>query len=503
MIPDSDWLAARAAATPGKLALVIGEHRLDYRTLDAEVTRLANRLASAGVRPGSMVGSLLPSSLAAVCLIHALGRLGAVLIPLNIRLTPAELAGQLALVDPGVIVVTAGWRDRLEAATADRHGDFIELPPGLEEFRSFLGRTSATRRARSPVRLDQAQAIVFTSGTSGSPKGAILTWSNHHWSAVGSAFRLGVLPDDRWLACMPLYHVGGLAIVLRSCLYGTAMILHDSFDEAAVWSALAVEQVSHVSLVPTMLHRLLARYEGQAVPGSLRLALIGGAALTPALHARAAAAGVPVAPTYGLTEASSQVATMLPVDAGRKPGSVGRPLMFTKASVVDEAGDELPPGEVGTIMVSGPTVMAGYYRPGMALPEDHADEPFNTGDLGYLDGDGDLWIVDRRNDLIISGGENVYPTEVERVLLAYPGVAAAAVVGLPDAEWGQQVAALIVPAVPGAVAVDGLEAHCRGHLAGYKAPRLIRLADDMPTTASGKIARNRVVETFLVEEVAT
>src|SRR5690606_31876585 len=206
---------------------------------------------------------------------------------------------------------------------------------------------------------DAVQAIVFTSGTTGQPKGAMLTYGNHFWSAMASAYRIGVLPGDRWLSILPLYHVGGLAVLFRSCLYGTAAVLQEGFEVEAVNRSLDEEAITLASLVPTMLYRLLPARSSW--PDTLRLVLLGGAAASPELVAQAAAAGVPVATTYGLTEASSQVATMLPEEVRRKPGSAGRPLLFNQVRIVDDSGAPLPAGEVGEIAVRGPAVMAGYY----------------------------------------------------------------------------------------------------------------------------------------------
>ncbi|MEZ4728860.1 MAG: o-succinylbenzoate--CoA ligase [Caldilineaceae bacterium] len=346
--------------------------------------------------------------------------------------------------------------------------------------------------------LDAPQAIVFTSGTTGQPKGAVLTFANHFWSATASSYRLGLSPAERWLSCLPLYHVGGLAVVFRSCLYGTAIVLHERFDLAAFNVSLERDQITLTSLVPTMLHRLLALRQGQPWPASLRHILLGGAAATPELLAIARESGAPVATTYGLTEAASQVATLCPAEVVRKPGSVGRPLMFTTVRIVDEAGATVPPGEKGEIVVSGPTVMAGYYKNPQATAKtirtmEQQRELF-TGDIGYLDDEGDLWLVQRRNDIIISGGENVYPAEVEAVLRQHPAVAAACVVGLPDAEWGQMVAALVECHPQQSVTANELLAFSRQRLAGYKQPRLLQFTAALPQTASGKVARRTVIE---------
>jgi O-succinylbenzoic acid--CoA ligase len=309
---------------------------------------------------------------------------------------------------------------------------------------------------------------------------------------MASAYRLGVERGDRWLSCLPLYHVGGLAVLFRSCLYGTAVIMHDGFHIEAINESLDTQQVTLISLVPTMLYRLLqARTRW---PDSLRLVLLGGAAATADLITHAHTANVPIATTYGLTEAASQVATMLPDDMRRKPGCVGKPLLFTAVRIVNENGESCLPGEYGEIVVSGPTIMQGYVNNKEATAKALCNGELYTGDIGYVDEAGDLWLVQRRSDVIVTGGENVYPAEVEAVLKAHPAVTAVCVAGVDHPEWGQQVAAMIVLNKPGAISEAELLTYCRDHLAGYKLPRLIQFAGALPQTASGKIHRQAVAK---------
>jgi O-succinylbenzoic acid--CoA ligase len=476
------WLEARARATAEALALVSGSRRWSYAALQREVEVVAHNLVARGVQPGDRVAALLSSGPTYVFLLHAVARLGATLVPLNTRLAQPELARQLRHVACAWLGHDARWADMAHAIAA----------PGVD----LLAMEALSRVPRHPtlpaVHLsgEAPQAIVFTSGTSGTPKGAILTFANIFWSATASAFRLGVLPGDRWLSCLPLYHVGGLAILWRSCLYGTAVVLHDGFDATAVSESLDADAITLTSLVPTMLYRLLPLRAGW--PAALRLVLLGGAAADADLLAAALGAGVPVATTYGLTEAASQVATLLPAGVSAKPGSVGRPLLYTDVQIHDEAGQPQAPGVYGEVTVAGPTVMPGYWNNPAATADALVDGRLRTGDVGYLDDDGDLWLVQRRGDIIVSGGENVYPAEVEATLRAHAAVAAACVAGVPHPEWGQEVAAMVV-LVPGAtVTAAQLREDLRAHLAGYKLPRRIQFVAALPQTASGKVARATV-----------
>jgi o-succinylbenzoate---CoA ligase len=475
-----DWLFATAQVRPAAPALIYEEQVWTYTELDNRVAFVAAWLASLGIRGGEHLGVLMTNSPDYVCLIHAAARLGAVLIPLNARLTPAELQWQVEKVRLKLLIYAESTAEKAQTITSCKT---VDIAQDKERYGSL---TTGTRN----IDLKAVQAIVFTSGTTGQPKGAKITFGNQFWSATASSWRLGVLPNDHWLLCLPLYHVGGMAIVLRCCLYGTTIILQNGFDLETMRAALEKHPVTLVSLVPTMLYRLMEA--DVTFPDSLRMVLLGGAAATPELVKKCIERNIPVATTYGLTEATSQVATLLPEDVPQKPGSVGKPLMFTSIRILDEHGSSPRPGKYGEIVVSGPTVMAGYFE-----HEDKKtlrDGELYTGDIGYLDKDGDLWIVQRRSDLIVSGGENVYPAEVETILRLHPAIEDACVVGTPSAEWGQQVTAAIVLKANTFATADDLIQFCRSKLAGYKCPRRVAFFDRLPQTASGKIHRQAVAE---------
>lgn len=474
----ADWLQARARTTPQALALLIGEDRWHYGELDQLVDRYAGWLGTLNLE-GRPLGVLLPNGLPYVAFVHACARAGIVIIPLNLRLTGTELTYQLTVTDCRMVIAQEDDREKFSEEV------HVLNPPDEEALETASRIRPAYRTA------DAVQAIVFTSGTTGRPKAVPITFKQHFYSAIASAFHLGVDANDIWLSCLPLYHMGGLAIFFRSCLYGTAVDLHARFDVEAIGASLKTIPITLISLVPTMLVRLMAA--GVGWPSALRMVLLGGAATPPDLVAKAAAQGVPTAVSYGMTEAASQIATLLPPRAVQKPGCVGRPLLFGQVKIVEESGAEAAVNQYGDIWVSGPNIARGY----LAQPAENArrfvDGWFNTGDIGYLDDDGDLWLVQRRSDLIISGGENVYPAEVERALSQHPAVAEVVVVGLEDPEWGQQVAAMVV-VVPGTtVSKTALLDYGRAHLAGYKLPRQVAFVDALPRTASGKVARRQVI----------
>jgi O-succinylbenzoic acid--CoA ligase len=465
------------------LALIDGDCSLTYPALEQRVDAMHAALHALGVVAGARVGILAPSSAPAVAALHALWRIGATPVMLNTRLTAHELSPQVLRARCSILL------DSSETATLAAG---ITSPDircvSLEALyaHSATGVRSATARADADL-----AALMFTSGTSGTPKAVMLTHGNLRASANASARRLGVRPDDRWLCALPLFHIGGLAIVHRSALYGTAIDLQRRFDLDAVRGALDKTPVTLVSLVPTMLKRLLDT--GWRASSALRLILLGGAAATPELIT--AADGAPIATTYGLTEASSQAATALPAAVQRKPGSVGTALPGLALRIAASDGHSCSVDEPGEILIKGPTVMRGYLDDPEASARVLRDGWLHTGDIGYLDADGDLFVLQRRSDLIISGGENVYPAEVEAALRTHPNVVDVAVVGLPSAEWGQQVAALLVLA-DADQPLDAIRAHCRTRLAGYKQPRILRAVAALPLNAAGKVDRAAVQETL-------
>lgn len=473
-----DWLTARVQATPNALALQFSGQQWTYAQLDDLAKRWGEWLTQNGIQTGQFVAVLMPNNPHYVALVHAIARLGTVLLPLNARLTADELTYQLKLTNCQWLISDKPQPLPVTVLTVDAY-----LASSVAQQKTSFPQPSALFREQD------VQAVVFTSGTTGHPKGVELTFGNHFTSAVGSALRLGLQASDNWLSVLPLYHVGGLAVVWRSCLYGTAVTLHPRFHLPDIIETLQTEPISLISLVPTMLYRLLQ--SDVQWSESLRLILLGGAAALPQLLEQALAQGLPIATTYGLTEASSQVATMPPSGVREKRGSVGRPLFGTAMQIRDEAGQTVPSGQYGVVWVRGGTVMRGYYANPEATAQVLQDGWLCTGDIGFVDAEGDLWLVQRRSDLIVTGGENVYPSEVERVLLDHTQVKAVCVVGVPHPEWGQQVTAMLVV---DAVSEAELMAYARDHLAGYKQPRQLRFVADLPKTASGKIARKQVQE---------
>jgi o-succinylbenzoate---CoA ligase len=445
------WLARAAAARPQSTALQTPATSWSYARLHAAARFAAGELSARGARPGERVAIALAPGLDFAQTLHACLLLGAVAVPVDLRLAEAE-------------------RERIAARCAVVVREPLGEGPG--EGRASL----ELPEALAGHDLDATAVIIHTSGTTAAPRPIELTYGNFLWSALGSAVALGLDPQERWLCALPLSHVGGLSILLRSSIYATTAIVHERFDVEPVLHALREERVTLVSLVATTLARLLDA--GLADPPALRCALTGGGPVPAALIARATAAGIPVSLTYGLSESCSQVTTTpvaeIHASSGQESPSAGPPLFCTRVRI---AADE-------EILVQGPTVAPG------ALAQDGW---LHTGDLGSLDERGRLRVTGRKADTIVSGGENVAPAEVEAVLEAHPQVLEAAVLGRPDPQWGEAVTAIVI-ARPGAqLELEQLRAHCATALAPYKVPKQFVLASEpLPRTRSGKLLRREL-----------
>ncbi len=450
---------------PAAVAVETPVGAYSYAELLERAREGAGELATRGVAPGERVAIALPAGLEFVCALHACLLLGAVAVPVDLRLGERERA---AIVDGVAVVVD----EPLPVADA-RGGGRWDSDPTHD--------------------LDAVAAVIHTSGTTSTPKPVELTYGNFLWSALGSAVALGLDPHERWLCNLPLSHVGGLSILLRSAIYGTTAVVHERFDVDLALQAVmgpSEDTVTLVSLVATTLTRLLDA--GLECPPTLRCALTGGGPVPAALLERARAAGVPMSLTYGMTEACSQVTTLplaaiasadAPVPAAIAPPGVplaaksataGPPLFCTR---VRTAAD-------GEIEVAGPTIARGVAG---------EDGWLRTGDMGRLNGEGHLLVTGRKADTIVSGGENVAPTEVEAVLEEHPCVLEAAAIGRADERWGEAVTALVVLRNGAKLHGEELRAYCAARLAPYKVPKEVALMEGpLPRTRSGKLLRREL-----------
>ena len=476
------WLAERGRYQPDAPAIFWQGDTYTYGQLAERVARRAAILADRGVDAGSRVALLGGNSLEYVCAVHATFWLGGTLVPLNAGLAGAELEAQYDEMAPDLLLVDerVGWGLGRPGAMA------------LEELAERADRRDEGVRA-AEVDPETPATIFYTSGTTGRPKPVPLTWANHLASASASAFNLGIAPEERWLASLPLYHVGGLAVVVRSAIYGTAVDLMADFEAERVAAYLADRPVTLASFVPTMVRRL---FEVAARPGDgLRAGLVGGGPADADLLEVCRERGFPARPTWGMTETASQFATLPEGRRLGEPGNVGPPLFGGEVRIVDGEGRRVPTGVAGQIQVRGPMVFDGYVDRPARNDQAFVDGWFDTGDVGGRNDRGDLIVEARRSERIVTGGENVDPREVEAALREHPSVDEACVVGLPDPEWGEIVAAAVESTGAGAT-VEALRTHCRRSLARFKSPKRWNIVSQLPRTGSHKIDRRRVRQQF-------
>ncbi len=543
-----DWLSHRVVSSPDDVALIRAKdgEAWSYADLDRLVDETAGRLVAHGIGPGDRVGVLTPPYVGTVGLIHAAMRLGATFVPLGERLTPRELGERIERVGLSAIICAEPTESDALAAVDDVPVFSVD-DPGVDAVEAVHG-VEPEPVEPAEWSFDDPLCILFTSGTTGDPKPVPLTAGNVYSSAVASAFRLGIDPDDRWLVSLALHHMGGLAPVYRSTLYGTTVVLREGFDPGGTADDIDKYDVTGVSLVPTMLTQMLDRRG--TLSDSLRAVLLGGAPAPDELIERCRDYSIPVYPTYGMTEAASQVATATPQATKTRINTVGRPVFGTDVTIVDEDGSPVSAGETGEVVVDGPTITPGYMGVD-DLTDAFGPYGLHTGDIGRLDEDGYLYVLNRLDDRIITGGENVEPGEVADVLREHSSVDDAAVVGLDDDVWGERVAALVAvddelsaeqepaptnepaatdegasgedatapdgtvddepgphsrdgtgeegvptePTRPGNAIDDaGLMSFVRDRLAAFKMPRTIAYTDELPRTVSGTVDRDVVRE---------
>jgi O-succinylbenzoic acid--CoA ligase len=487
-----DWLDEHASRGPDTVALIAHGRTWARAELSGRVDALVGALADEGVARGHRVAALLANGIDSVALVHAARRLGAVLVPLGPRAAVPELHRQVIGSTPWLMLYhasTAALAVGLQARTEVRALSMDALPgPGGRH------RSGTASDGGGMVDLDLPATILYTSGTTGRPRAALLSHRNHAASARAWSLVLEPRPSDRWLACLPLHHVAGLAIVERTARWGVALEVHERFDAGRVSESLDAG-ISHCSLVAVQLARLLEVRRGRGVPGSLRAILLGGGPVPAPLLREARATGYPVLTTYGMTEtASGVVVGGLDASTVADP-SAGRALPGVEVAIAPEADGS------GEVLVRGEMVFDGYVEPAAAgrdSPPAAAttvrDGWLHTGDVGSLGDDGLLRVAGRVDDRFVSGGENVQPAEVEAVLLEHPDVLDAGVVGQADPTWGMVPVAAVVVRPDSGVDDKALAQHCRERLSRHKVPVEFRRVTALPRSGSGKLRRAEVLQ---------
>lgn len=488
MLNLSHFVRYHALAAPNRTAIVYGDDRISYLELDERIRRIAGWLQEQGLGAGDVLAMLMKNSPAFIEIGFAASHVGAIFMPLNYRLAAEEVNYICDHAGAKMICVDAELADlvptRLQRTIID--GD-------LQRDVSRAAGPSSTLAQRHQVQPDDVFRLMYTSGTTGRPKGVIHTYSNFYWKSVGHDIALGLGPDMRLLVAGPLYHVGafdlpGIAVLWK----GGTLVIHRDFNAEAAFQSIAREKVTCAWLAPVMLGSLLMEGNSAAHDLSSLLWVIGGGEKTPEARIHAFSDLFPKAryiDGYGLTESCSGDTLM---EAGReieKIGSTGRAIPHVDIEIRDDQGQPVPTGTAGEICLRGPKVTKGYWKDPEKTAESFFGDWFRTGDVGHLDADGFLFLSDRKKDMIISGGENIAASEIERVIYELPEIAETAVVGAPDDRWGERPVAFVV-AKPGmTIDAGSIERHCRTKLAAFKCPRQIILRDGLPRNASGKILK--------------
>jgi o-succinylbenzoate---CoA ligase len=478
-------LKKRVFLTPDRIAIYFNEEAITFKELYEESLQTAGRLQGLGVKKDQYVGVLLKNHLDSVVILFALQLLGVKAVVLNNRLTTKELLWQLNDARAAALILDNEFEEIIKEVTI----------PAVTKDQLFAA-ASVAPEIQEEINLNDVCTIMYTSGTTGNPKGVLHTYGNHWWSAVGSALNLGYTDRDRWLCSVPLFHISGYSILMKSVIYGMPIILHESFDAERAINDIENKHVTIMSVVGTMLFRIVEtlKLKGSKLPNHFRCALLGGGPAPLPLLEACKAKEVPVFQSYGMTETASQIVTLAPEYSITKLGSAGKPLFPSQLEIIVEDGRMAAPREAGEIVVKGPNVTSGYlFRPD-ATQDSFKDGWFHTGDLGYMDEEGFLYVLDRRSDLIISGGENIYPAEIESVLLAHPDVSDAGVTGFHDETWGQVPAAFIVRKKNAEVTEEQLKQFCLENLAKYKVPKSFYFIEKLPRNASKKLLRRKLAE---------
>ena len=474
------WLTKQSYLAPHQIAIETDHgETMTFSELQRASEMFAKKLARLGVKRESHIGLYSTNDPHMIVAIHALSYLGAVTVMLNTRLTKSELDFQIHDAQVSFIITS----DDLMTHAEDMQ---FSVPVYSFSHVHMLEKTKAS--IKTQLNLNDLFTIMYTSGTTGKPKGVMHTYGNHWWSAIGSALNLGLKSQDKWLAVLPIFHVGGLSICIRSVIYGMPIYLLKKFNATVINKAIIEKGVTIASVVTVMLQELVADLGETSYPQSFRCMLLGGGPCPKHILEQSYVKHIPVFQSYGMTETSSQIVTLSPADAFHKIGSSGKPLFpgQLKINNPDVHG-------VGEILVKGPMVTSGYFNYDEANKNAFNNGWLCTGDLGYLDDDGFLYVVDRRNDLIISGGENIYPSEIESVLAGMSEILEVGVVGKSDQTWGEIPVAFVVTE-DHTLQDEDIKNFGSKYLASYKVPKEIYFVKRLPRNATNKLMRHVLVK---------
>jgi fatty-acyl-CoA synthase len=496
------WPVIRAGVDAARIAVVAGEERLTYADLDARSARVSGALAAAGVGLGDRVAVMLKNRSEFLEVLFGAARLGAIFVPMNFRLSRDEVAYLLGDCEPRVVVFQSDVVEEVQGGAEQAgFGGLLLCVDGADPTYPCWRDAGAQR---APVLVEPAAPamIMYTSGTTGPSKGAVITHENVRTTAANIADDWGVRHDDVTLVVNPIFHVVLHVLCMPLLRLGGTVILMENFDPSHALALIVEEKVSVMFAVPTAWQAIVDQPDFERVDlSAMRFASGGGAAVPVPLMKRFADRGIPFRQGFGLTETTSGATTMRPADDAGHRGSIGRPFFAVEARVVGSDGETVGPAESGELVLRGRSVCAGYWNKPQETAQAFGDDGwFYTGDIAKQDDAGFLYILDRKKDVIISGGENIASIEIEQTLLSHPAVRESAVIGVPHQRWGETPCAIVT--VRGQVDETELIGHCRSRIAHYKAPTSVVIVDELPKTATGKIDKPRLRERYGARTVA-
>ncbi len=495
----NDWLVKRSELSPNKTALIDSENneKLTYHELNCRADKLAEYLGGLGISRGDRLAILDYNSTLHVILLFALSRLEATLLPLNFRLSTAELSGILKNSTPKLLLYGSEWADTAFSLGFEKAGTrLVSVDKALH---ASIKNNEAQIKKQSPEFQynpdpERSWLLLYTGGTTGSPKGAMLSHRMVTWNALNTIISWGLRPDDKIVMAMPFFHTGGINVFTLPLLkMGGTVVLMKSFDPDRYLELTEQEKATITFMVPTM-YQLMANSERfkDTDLSSVRICITGGSPCPESLYHHYWERGLPFKQGYGLTEAGPNCFALDDEVIKAKIGSVGKAVFYAQAKAVDNEGSEVLPGEIGELLISGPHLFSGYWQNPKATEEAIIDGWLHTGDLVRRDNEGYFYIVDRKKDMFISGGENVFPFEVESVLYKHPAVAEAAVVGIPHKKWGEVGRAYVVLHKGKTAEPEKLIEHCKANLGRYKVPKEIVFLNTLPKSPAGKIIKREL-----------
>jgi acyl-CoA synthetase (AMP-forming)/AMP-acid ligase II len=496
-----DGLRRNAYKFPVKIAAKDRSREITYGELNARVNQLAHGLLSLGIRKGDAVAVMVGNRVEHLEILFATAKLGVLAIPLDIKWKALELGSVLAFFQPGALVLQEDCAEEFKKAQATHDLSFLKSI--VISDLSFGGLLDGQSRAEPSVQVgeDDPFAVMLTSGTTGFPKGCLATHRTFVFHCINNAIEKGLGVHDKALLSSPIYFNAGRSFTLGIIYFGGTMIVHERFDAEEVLKAIERERVTYIGAVPTMCERMLHVLESHEYDtSSLRcLAITGGKVHPSVLEGLKKNITPNIYRTYASTD-SGQMAISKPGDMDRKPNAAGRPVWCVELRIVDGSDKRVGVNEVGEIICQSPLATHGYYKNPEATNASFRDGWFYTGDLGYFDEEGYLFVVGRKKDMVKSGGISIYPLEIESVLYGHPDVLEAAVIGVPDTQWGEAVKAVIVLRPGAMVQGDALMSFCKERLSSYKVPKSVDIVSSMPHTEIGKVAKEKLKEMLAQEE---